>query len=64
MQAKLHEMITSETKAGQTNGSPEYPWMVDGAGLPPNASKLLPRMVFLFIYGFFLFFPVTRIFFL
>lgn len=49
MQAKLHKMITSETKAVQNNGCAECPWMVDGAGLPPNASELLPRMVFPFI---------------
>lgn len=52
MQAKLHEMITSESKLVQSNGNSEYPWMVDGAGLPPNASELLPRMVFFFVYMF------------
>lgn len=52
VQAKLHEIITSEAKAVQNNGCAEYPWMVDGAGLPPNAFELLPRMVFLFICTF------------
>lgn len=40
-------MITSETKTVQSNGSADYPWMVDGAGLPPNAYELLPNMVIL-----------------
>ncbi|KAI4998592.1 inositol hexakisphosphate and diphosphoinositol-pentakisphosphate kinase VIP2-like isoform X1 [Hordeum vulgare subsp. vulgare] len=42
--ARLHEIIISNTKANNTNGSVEFPWMVDGAGLPPNASELLPKM--------------------
>uniref|UniRef100_A0A453H3P0 Inositol hexakisphosphate and diphosphoinositol-pentakisphosphate kinase n=1 Tax=Aegilops tauschii subsp. strangulata TaxID=200361 RepID=A0A453H3P0_AEGTS len=42
--ARLHEIIISNAKAKNTNGSVEFPWMVDGAGLPPNASELLPKM--------------------
>ncbi|KAF1879319.1 hypothetical protein Lal_00005785 [Lupinus albus] len=43
--ARLKEIITSSAKTADSNGSPEFPWMVDGAGLPPNASKLLPKLV-------------------
>ncbi|KAF7802928.1 inositol hexakisphosphate and diphosphoinositol-pentakisphosphate kinase 2-like isoform X1 [Senna tora] len=43
--ARLNEIITSIQKRDRSNGSPEYPWMVDGAGLPPNASELLPKLV-------------------
>ncbi|XP_019709957.1 inositol hexakisphosphate and diphosphoinositol-pentakisphosphate kinase VIP2 isoform X2 [Elaeis guineensis] len=43
--ARLHEIITSEAKTVNSNGSAEFPWMVDGAGLPANASPLLPKMV-------------------
>uniref|UniRef100_A0ACD5WAJ7 Uncharacterized protein n=1 Tax=Avena sativa TaxID=4498 RepID=A0ACD5WAJ7_AVESA len=42
--ARLHEIIISNAKATNTNGSVEHPWMVDGAGLPANASQLLPKM--------------------
>lgn len=42
---RLHEIITSGVKAVHENGSPEKPWMVDGAGLPSNASELLPELV-------------------
>ncbi|XP_044365141.1 inositol hexakisphosphate and diphosphoinositol-pentakisphosphate kinase VIP2 isoform X3 [Triticum aestivum] len=41
---RLHEIIISNAKANNTNGSVEFPWMVDGAGLPPDASELLPKM--------------------
>ncbi|KAL0014138.1 hypothetical protein SO802_001207 [Lithocarpus litseifolius] len=41
----LHDIITSVTKTVQNNGSSELPWMVDGAGLPSNASELLPKLV-------------------
>ena len=44
-QARLHEIITSESKIVHTNGSEQFPWMVDGAGLPPNASQFLPKLV-------------------
>jgi inositol hexakisphosphate/diphosphoinositol-pentakisphosphate kinase len=44
-QARLHEIIISNTKEKDTGGSAEFPWMVDGAGLPVNASQLLPKMV-------------------
>ncbi|KAK6928282.1 Histidine phosphatase superfamily, clade-2 [Dillenia turbinata] len=43
--ARLNEIITCGAKAVQSNGSPEFPWMVDGAGLPSNASELLPNLV-------------------
>ncbi|KAJ8557135.1 hypothetical protein K7X08_002760 [Anisodus acutangulus] len=39
--ARLNEIITSGSK---TSGSSEKPWMVEGAGLPPNASELLPKL--------------------
>ncbi|XP_038725484.1 inositol hexakisphosphate and diphosphoinositol-pentakisphosphate kinase VIP1-like isoform X7 [Tripterygium wilfordii] len=43
--ARLHEIITSGTKTANGNGSSEFPWMTDGAGLPTNASELLPKLV-------------------
>lgn len=43
--ARLNEIITSSSKTIHNNGSPEFSWMVDGAGLPPNASELLPKLV-------------------
>ncbi|KAE8021630.1 hypothetical protein FH972_007504 [Carpinus fangiana] len=43
--ARLNEIITSGAKTVQNNGSSEVPWMVDGAGLPSNASELLPKLV-------------------
>ncbi|KAK7271736.1 hypothetical protein RJT34_27877 [Clitoria ternatea] len=43
--AWLNEILTSNAKTPDSNGSPEFPWMVDGAGLPPNASELLPELV-------------------
>ncbi|KAM0943706.1 putative phosphotransferase with a phosphate group as acceptor [Dioscorea sansibarensis] len=43
--ARLHEIITSEGKIVHTNGSEQFPWMVDGAGLPLNASQFLPKLV-------------------
>ncbi|XP_057770607.1 inositol hexakisphosphate and diphosphoinositol-pentakisphosphate kinase VIP2-like isoform X1 [Salvia miltiorrhiza] len=42
--ARLNEIITSGMKAVHSS-SPEKPWMVDGAGLPANASELLPKLV-------------------
>lgn len=51
----MNEIITSGAKTTQSNGSPAKPWMVDGAGLPPNASELLPKLVKLISrtpYGF------------
>lgn len=41
----MNEIITSTAKTVDSNGSPEFPWMVDGAGLPPNAAELLPELV-------------------
>ncbi|XP_014497825.1 inositol hexakisphosphate and diphosphoinositol-pentakisphosphate kinase VIP2 isoform X4 [Vigna radiata var. radiata] len=43
--ARLNEIITSSSKTIPSNGSAEFSWMVDGAGLPPNASELLPKLV-------------------
>ncbi|KAK4477635.1 hypothetical protein RD792_016874 [Penstemon davidsonii] len=43
--ARLNEIITSGTKAVHSNGLLEKPWMADGAGLPTNASELLPKLV-------------------
>lgn len=43
--ARLNEIITCATKADHNSVLPEKPWMVDGAGVPPNASKLLPKLV-------------------
>lgn len=43
--ARLNEIITSGAKTTHGNGTPAKPWMVDGAGLPPNASELLPNLV-------------------
>ncbi|XP_027353223.1 inositol hexakisphosphate and diphosphoinositol-pentakisphosphate kinase VIP2-like isoform X4 [Abrus precatorius] len=43
--ARLNEIITSSSNTLINNGSPEFSWMVDGAGLPPNASELLPKLV-------------------
>ncbi|KAG8062147.1 hypothetical protein GUJ93_ZPchr0003g18093 [Zizania palustris] len=42
--ARLHEIIISNARARNTNEQVEFPWMVDGAGLPANASQLLPKM--------------------
>ncbi|XP_060672163.1 inositol hexakisphosphate and diphosphoinositol-pentakisphosphate kinase VIP2 isoform X1 [Ziziphus jujuba] len=41
--ARLNEIITSGVKTVHNNVS--SPWMDDGAGLPSNASELLPKMV-------------------
>ncbi|KAI3726072.1 hypothetical protein L1987_65869 [Smallanthus sonchifolius] len=43
--ARLNELITSGVKIAQANGSSKKPWMIDGAGIPPNASELLPELV-------------------
>ncbi|KAI5591882.1 hypothetical protein BDE02_04G113900 [Populus trichocarpa] len=43
--ARLNEIITSVAKIVNSNGSSEFPWMTDGAGLPSNASELLPNLV-------------------
>ncbi|XP_057869878.1 inositol hexakisphosphate and diphosphoinositol-pentakisphosphate kinase VIP2 isoform X4 [Cryptomeria japonica] len=40
--ARLYELITARKPASVNE---EIPWMIDGAGLPPNASELLPKMV-------------------
>jgi len=44
-QARLNDMITSSANTVESNGSHEFPWTVDGAGIPPNASELLPELV-------------------
>ncbi|KAL0431687.1 UNVERIFIED_CONTAM: Inositol hexakisphosphate and diphosphoinositol-pentakisphosphate kinase VIP2, partial [Sesamum radiatum] len=43
--ARLSEIITTGAKAVRNSGEPDEPWMVDGAGLPANASELLPKLV-------------------
>ncbi|CAL5370610.1 unnamed protein product [Camellia sinensis] len=43
--ARLNEIITSGAKDIHSNKSPDAPWTVDGAGLPCNASELLPKLV-------------------
>ncbi|KAL7232416.1 hypothetical protein ACSBR2_010440 [Camellia fascicularis] len=43
--ARLNEIITLGAKEVHSNGSSDAPWMVDGAGLPHNASELLPKLV-------------------
>lgn len=43
--ARLNEIITSNAKKLDENGTPEFPWMADGAGLPVNAFDLLPTLV-------------------
>ncbi|XP_035547617.1 inositol hexakisphosphate and diphosphoinositol-pentakisphosphate kinase VIP2-like isoform X1 [Juglans regia] len=42
---RLNEIITSGAKTVQNDESSESPWMVDGAGLPSDASELLPKLV-------------------
>ncbi|KAG0463584.1 hypothetical protein HPP92_019653 [Vanilla planifolia] len=39
--ARLHDIIMSKAVADKSS---EVLWMVDGAGLPANASELLPKM--------------------
>ncbi|KAK9114075.1 hypothetical protein Syun_020872 [Stephania yunnanensis] len=43
--ARLNEIILSNAKVLDTNEDAELPWMIDGAGLPSNASKRLPALV-------------------
>ncbi|GMP67201.1 hypothetical protein CsSME_00027271 [Camellia sinensis var. sinensis] len=43
-QARLNEIITSKEKDIHSNKSPDAPWTVDEAGLPSNASELLPKL--------------------
>ncbi|KAJ4828401.1 Inositol hexakisphosphate and diphosphoinositol-pentakisphosphate kinase vip2 [Turnera subulata] len=43
--ARLNEIITSAAKTQNNSGPSEFPWMADGAGLPSNASELLPVLV-------------------
>ncbi|KAI5443103.1 Inositol hexakisphosphate and diphosphoinositol-pentakisphosphate kinase vip2 [Lathyrus oleraceus] len=43
--ARLNEIITSSANTVDSNGSQESRWMVDGDGIPPNASELLPELV-------------------
>ncbi|KAL1538650.1 Inositol hexakisphosphate and diphosphoinositol-pentakisphosphate kinase vip2 [Salvia divinorum] len=42
--ARLNEIITSD-EIQSTDPPGEKPWMVDGSGVPPNASQLLPEIV-------------------
>ncbi|KAG9154517.1 hypothetical protein Leryth_014963 [Lithospermum erythrorhizon] len=43
--ARLNEIIKSGARTGHANGQPEMPWLIDGAGLPHDASQLLPILV-------------------
>ncbi|KAF5457191.1 hypothetical protein F2P56_021311 [Juglans regia] len=43
--ARLNKIITSCAKTVQNDDSSECPWMVDGTGLPSNASELLPKLM-------------------
>ncbi|KAG4128421.1 hypothetical protein ERO13_D09G020000v2 [Gossypium hirsutum] len=43
--ARLNEIITSGARKIHSNGTSKCPWMTDGAGLPSNASELLPKLV-------------------
>ncbi|GMI99205.1 VIP1 homolog 2, ARABIDOPSIS HOMOLOG OF YEAST VIP1 2, VIP homolog 1 [Hibiscus trionum] len=43
--ARLNEVITSGARKSHSNGTSKSPWMTDGAGLPSNASELLPKLV-------------------
>ncbi|KAK8644296.1 hypothetical protein V6N13_123607 [Hibiscus sabdariffa] len=43
--ARLNEVITSGARKIHSNGTSKCPWMTDGAGLPSNASELLPKLV-------------------
>ncbi|KAF6159900.1 hypothetical protein GIB67_032984 [Kingdonia uniflora] len=43
--ARLNEIIIYNTKKSHTNGSSEWPWMKDGAGLPSNTFELLQTLV-------------------
>ncbi|KAI3894278.1 hypothetical protein MKX03_001825 [Papaver bracteatum] len=43
--ARLNEIITAGAKSSHGSGTAEFPWMVDGAGLPSNASQLLQNLV-------------------
>ncbi|MED6192063.1 Inositol hexakisphosphate and diphosphoinositol-pentakisphosphate kinase vip2 [Stylosanthes scabra] len=43
--ARLYELITSGANTADSDEAAEFPWTVDGAGLPPNASELLPKLV-------------------
>ncbi|RLM93078.1 hypothetical protein C2845_PM08G27330 [Panicum miliaceum] len=41
--ARLHDIITS-SKVANCNEPVEFPWMVDGAGVPKNAAQLLTSL--------------------
>jgi inositol hexakisphosphate/diphosphoinositol-pentakisphosphate kinase len=45
--ARLNEIVTSGTKMIDDDqvSSEDFPWMTDGAGLPPNAHELLRELV-------------------
>ncbi|KAE8661319.1 hypothetical protein F3Y22_tig00113726pilonHSYRG00196 [Hibiscus syriacus] len=43
--ARLNEIITYGVRTTHSNVTFECPWMIDGAGLPSNASELLPKLV-------------------
>jgi hypothetical protein len=44
LQARLYDIITS-SKVANCNEPVEFPWMVDGAGVPKNAAQLLTSLV-------------------
>ena len=44
LQVRLHDIITS-SKVANCNKPVEFPWMVDGAGVPKNAAQLLTSLV-------------------
>ncbi|KAJ1285668.1 hypothetical protein BS78_03G295200 [Paspalum vaginatum] len=41
--ARLHDIIAS-SKVANCSEPVEFPWMVDGAGVPKNAAQLLPKL--------------------
>lgn len=46
MQARLNEIVTCGKKMiNEYGSSEEFPWMTDGAGVPPNAHELLHELV-------------------
>ncbi|GMH07803.1 hypothetical protein Nepgr_009643 [Nepenthes gracilis] len=44
--ARFNESLTSGAPTIHGNGSFEYPWMIDGAGLLPHGYELLPHLTF------------------
>jgi len=48
----LNEIVTSGTKMIDDDqvSSEDFPWMTDGAGLPPNAHELLRELVLILFH--------------